>query len=63
MKNGINTIQGLQECLAMATKLGFATVPLYLCAEWSIKPAEDPDRRTNDAQRWSCRRCFTWAWR
>jgi hypothetical protein len=43
LANGINKVQDLQESLGMAAKLEFATIPPYLCAEWSIKAAEDPD--------------------
>jgi hypothetical protein len=41
VKDGINTIQDLQDALQTAMQLEFATIPPYLCAQWSIN--DDPD--------------------
>ena len=40
---GISSVAELQESLSLAAKLEFSTIPPYLCAQWSIKAAEDPD--------------------
>ena len=41
VKDGINSIQELQDALQTAMQLEFATIPPYLCAQWSIN--DDPD--------------------
>lgn len=41
---GIKSVPDLQESLFLAAQLEFSTIPPYLCAEWSIKAAEDPNR-------------------
>jgi hypothetical protein len=43
LSSGIESVADLQESLNLAAKLEFSTIPLHLCAEWSIKAAEDPD--------------------
>jgi hypothetical protein len=39
---GITTLADLQDALQTAMQLEFATIPPYLCAEWSIKSGNDP---------------------
>ena len=41
VQDGISTLPDLQEALQTAMQLEFATIPPYLCAEWSIN--SDPD--------------------
>jgi hypothetical protein len=41
VKEGISTIADLRDALQTAMQLEFATIPPYLCAQWSIK--DDPD--------------------
>lgn len=40
--SGICDIHDLREAVSIAMRLEFATIPPYLCAQWSIK--DDPDR-------------------
>lgn len=42
VEQGIPTLDELKEALQLALQLEFATIPPYLCAQWSIK--SDPDR-------------------
>jgi len=44
VSNGISTLQDLQAALKLAMQLEFATIPPYLCAQWSIDPGADPGR-------------------
>lgn len=37
-------LEDLKEALRLAMRLEFATLPPYLCAEWSIKSENDPDQ-------------------
>jgi len=43
LSRGIQTVPDLRESLALAAQLEFSTIPPYLCAEWSVKPAADPN--------------------
>jgi hypothetical protein len=40
---GISTVAELQEALYNAIQLEFATIPPYLCAQWSINNNNDPN--------------------
>jgi len=42
VEDGINSLPDLQDALQLAQKLEFATIPPYLCAQWSIDPTGDP---------------------
>jgi hypothetical protein len=42
VSNGIHSLGELHDALHLAMRLEFATIPPYLCAQWSI--TEDPDR-------------------
>ncbi|MGA7218804.1 MAG: ferritin-like domain-containing protein, partial [Candidatus Sulfotelmatobacter sp.] len=42
VKDGISTLGDLQEALQLAMQLEFATIPPYLCAEWSSDSTQDP---------------------
>jgi hypothetical protein len=42
VRGGIDNRSSLQEALQLAMQLEFATIPPYLCAQWSVK--SDPDR-------------------
>jgi hypothetical protein len=46
VRDGINDIDQLKQALQLAMQLEFSTLPPYLCAEWSIDPANDPDQVT-----------------
>lgn len=39
-------IKGLKDALQTAIQLEFSTIPLYLCAAWSIMDTANPDRHT-----------------
>lgn len=39
---GISTLPDLKAALEIAMQLEFATIPPYLCAQWSIDPSKDP---------------------
>ena len=43
VQQGINTPDELKEALQLAVQLEFATLPPYLCAEWSVNGDNDPD--------------------
>jgi len=45
IQEGISTLADLQDALQTAMQLEFATLPPYLCAEWSIN--QDPGNVTN----------------
>ena len=36
VQDGISTLNDLQDALQTAMQLEFATIPPYLCAQWSI---------------------------
>jgi hypothetical protein len=42
VESGISTLDELKHSLQIAMRLEFATIPPYLCAQWSIR--RDPDR-------------------
>jgi hypothetical protein len=42
MDDGIRTVADLRDALQTAMRLEFATIPPYLCAQWSIDPGHDP---------------------
>jgi hypothetical protein len=42
VENGITTLPDLQAALQLAMQLEFATIPPYLCAQWSIDSSQDP---------------------
>jgi hypothetical protein len=42
VQSGISTLAGLQNALQLAMQLEFATIPPYLCAQWSIDTNNDP---------------------
>jgi hypothetical protein len=44
VRQGIKDPAELKDALQTATRLEFSTIPPYLCAEWSIKPATDLDK-------------------
>jgi hypothetical protein len=44
VQQGITTPGDLQEALQLAMQLEFATIPPYLCAEWSIDLSSDADK-------------------
>ena len=41
--DGIDSVDKLKAALQTAMQLEFSTIPPYLCAQWSIDPANDPD--------------------
>jgi ferritin-like protein len=43
VQQGINSSDELKEALQLAVQLEFATLPPYLCAEWSVNSGNDPD--------------------
>jgi hypothetical protein len=43
VQQGIDSLSDLQAALQTAMQLEFATIPPYLCAEWSINHDHDPD--------------------
>lgn len=43
VSDGISTLSDLKAALQLAMRLEFATIPPYLCAQWSLKPDDDPD--------------------
>jgi hypothetical protein len=45
--------------LRMAMRLEFATLPPYLCAEWSIDAGNDPDNVRETMNCISAQRCTT----
>jgi hypothetical protein len=42
VQTGISTLGDLQSALQLAMQLEFATIPPYLCAQWSIDSTNDP---------------------
>ena len=42
VQTGITTLADLQAALQLAMQLEFATIPPYLCAQWSIDSNQDP---------------------
>jgi len=45
VSNGIGSVAELQDALKLAMQLEFSTIPLYLCAQWSVDTSAggDPD--------------------
>jgi len=44
VQTGITNLADLQAALQLAMQLEFATIPPYLCAQWSIDSAQDPSQ-------------------
>jgi hypothetical protein len=47
VRQGIQDVNGLKGALQLAMQLEFATLPPYLCAEWSADANNDPDQVGN----------------
>jgi hypothetical protein len=47
VRQGIQDVNDLKGALQLAMQLEFATLPPYLCAEWSVDANNDPDQVGN----------------